>query len=254
MPFQSFHMPQSRQMNPLGASISSRTILTDFYQSDELNQMLCKFNAGGGQDDLKSELFAVLCEKPENTIIDLWMKKQLMYFATGIVQRMIFQKGSRFHRRYRSEVYEYNEAIYNEPNDEGAKDREKQLQELEQAIDKDLHWVEKAMIRLHQELGSMERISKETKISMKQVERIYKKGKEKIRTAMTGKMIGNYLLVTNEMLIDVPEDVTPDNVNEILEEVHEYMMQRLHGRIIPSKSKKNGYIKEIQPIKVKKVI
>jgi len=202
-------------MKDSGASISGRTILADFYQSAELNKMLSKFNAGGGQDDLKSELFD---------------------------------------RRYRMQVYEYNEAIYEEPNDESRIEREKQLQELEGAIEKDLHWVERAMIKLHQELGSMEKISKETKISMKQVDRIYKKGKEKIRTAMTGKMIGNYLLVSNEMLIDVPEDVTPDNINDILEEVHEYMMQRLHGRIIPSKSKKNGYIKEIQPIRVKKVI
>ena len=250
----SFLTQPLRQMKPSGVSISGRTILSDFYLSPELNQMLGKFNAGGGQEDLKSELFAVLCEKDEGTIIDLWAKKQLMFFATGIVQRMIFQKGNRFHRRYRGQVYEYNEAIYNEPTDDSRAERESQLQAMENAIDNNLHWVERAMIKLHQELGSMERISKETKISMKQVERIYKKGKEKIRTAMTGKMIGNYLLVTNEMLIDVPEDVTPDNVNDILEEVHEYMMQRLHGRIIPSKSKKNGYIKDIQPIKVKKVI
>jgi DNA-directed RNA polymerase specialized sigma24 family protein len=251
---QSFLMPQSKQMKPSGASISGHTILSEFYQSPELNQMLGKFNAGGGQDDLKSELFAVLCEKQESTIIELWAKKQLMFFATGIVQRMIFQKGNRFHRRYRQQVFEYSEAIYNEPTDDSRIEKEKRLQAMEEAIDKELHWVERAMIKLHQELGSMERISKETKISMKQVERIYKKGKEKIRTAMTGKMIGNYLLVTNEMLIDVPEDVTPDNINDILEEVHEYMMQRLHGRIIPSKSKKNGYIKDIQPIKVKQVI
>ena len=254
MPLTSFLMPQSRQTKDSGVSISGRTIITNLYLSHELDAMLSKFNAGGGQQDLKSELFAVLCEKPEETIIDLWAKNQLMYFCTGIVQRMIFQKGSRFHRRYRSEVYEYSEAIYQEPTDESSRDKEAKLQEMEKAIDNELHWVEKAMIKLHQELGSMEKISKETKISMKQVERIYKKGKEKIRTAMTGKMVGNYLVVTNEMLIDVPENVTPDNVNEILEEVHEYMVQRLHGRIIPSKQKTNGYIKEIQPIKVKKVI
>lgn len=250
----SFLTPQSRPMKPSGAFISGREILSNLFLSPELNTMLAKFNAGGGQEDLKSELFAVLCEKEENTIIDLWAKKQLMYFATGIVQRMIFQKGGRFQRRYRMQTLEYSEAIYNEPTDDSRIEKEKQLQAMEAAIDNNLHWVERAMIKLHQELGSMERISKETKISMKQVERIYKKGKEKIRTAMTGKMIGNYLLVTNEMLIDVPEDVTPDNINDILEEVHEYMMQRLHGRIIPSKSKKNGYIKDIQPIKVKKII
>lgn len=250
----SFLMPQSKQTKDSGASISAQKILADLYESEKLNQMLGKFNAGAGQDDLKSELFLVLCEKDENTIIDLWAKNQLMFFATGIVQRMIFQKGNRFNRRYRTKTIEFSEAIFDQPTDESKQERESQLQQMEQAIEKELHWVEKAMIKLHQELGSMERISKETKISMKQVDRIYKKGKEKIKTAMTGKVIGNYLLVTNEMLIDMPENVTPDNVNDILEEVHEYMIQRLHGRIIPSKSKKNGYIKEIQPIKVKKII
>lgn len=254
MPFQSYLTPQSKPMKPSGASISGCTILADFYQSPELQTMLGKFNAGGGQEDLKSELFAALCEKDENTIIDLWSKNQLMYYATAIVQRMIFQKGGRFQRRYRMQFYEFTESIYDEPNDESKFEREKQLSQLESAIDTELHWVEKSIIKLHQELGSLEKISKATKISINQVERIYRKGKEKIKTAMSGKLVGNYLVVTNEMLIDVPENVDAGNINEILEEVHDYMMQRLHGRIIPSKSKKNGYIKEIQPIKVKKVI
>jgi len=243
-----------KQTKDSGASTFGRTILAEFYQSPDLDKMLGKFNAGAGQDDLKSELFATLCEKKDELIIELFEKKQLMFYATGIVQRMIFQPNNRFYRRYRTQTYEYTEALFNEQTDDSKAERESQLQAMEQAIENDLHWVEKAMLKLHQELGSMEKISKETKISMKQIERIYKKGKEKIRTAMTGKMIGNYLLVTNEMLIDVPEDVTPDNINDILEDVHEYMMQRLHGRIIPSKGQKNGYIKEIQPIRVKKVI
>jgi hypothetical protein len=32
------------------------------------------------------------------------------------------------------------------------------------------------------------------------------------------------------------------------------MKARLEGRIIPSKQKTNGYIKELQPLRVKKVI
>ena len=243
-----------KQTKDSGASISGHKILTDLFNSADLNKMLSKFNAGGGQYDLKSELFAVLCEKPEEKIIELYQNKQLMFFATGIVQKMIFQTGGRFYRRYRSEVYEYKECIYNEKDDNSYIEKESRLQSMELAIDNDLHWVEKAVINLRQELGSIEKISKETKISMKQIDRIYKKAKEKVRTSMSGKIIGNYLLVTNEMLIDVPEDVTTDNINDILEEVHEYMMQRLHGRIIPSKGQKNGYIKEIQPIRVKKVI
>ena len=254
MPSTSFLTPQSKQMKDSDVFTSGRTILSELYTSPELDQMLSKFNAGGGQQDLKSELFVVLCEKSEESIIDLWSKKQLMFFCTGVVKRMLFQKNNRFHRTYRTEVHEYNDAIFEEPNDESRKEREKQLQEMEDAIETKLHWVEKAMVKLHQELGSMEKISKETKISMKQVSRIYSKGKEKIKTSMLGKTIGSYVVVTNEMVIDVPETVSPENINDILEEVHEYMVQRLHGRIIPSKQKTNGYIKDIQPLRVKKVI
>ena len=247
-------MQQLKQTKDSDVFTFARTIIADLFLNPEIDKMLAKFNAGAGQDDLKSELFATLCEKKNELIVDLYQKKQLMFYATGIVQRSIFQKGNKFNRTYRRKTCEFTEELFNEQTDDSRAEREGQLQAMEQAIEKDLHWVEKAMLKLHQELGSMEKISKETKISMKQVDRIYKKGKEKIRTAMTGKVIGNYILITNEMLLDMPENVTPDNINDILEEVHEYMVQRLHGRIIPSKSKKNGYIKDIQPIRVKKVI
>ena len=247
-------MQPLKPINPLAASITSRSIISDLWSDPKLTEMLSKFNAGAGQEDLKSELFAVLCEKDENFIIELWSKKQLLYYCTGIVQKMIFQTGGRFSRRYRTQSYEYTEAILNTSDEEYNVDKEKKLQDLEKALDKDLHWVEKAMVNLHQDLGSMERISKATKISMKQVDRIYKKAKEKIKTSLSGKLMGNYILVDCEFVLDIPQDVTPDNINEILDETLEYMKMRLEGRMIPSKEKTNGYIKEMRPLKAKKVI
>ncbi len=217
--------------------------------------MLGKFNAGGGQEDLKSELFAALCEKDESLIIDLHNKGQLLFYATGIVQRMIFQPGGRFARRYRMQTYEFSEAMLTIPEPtEDKHEKEQKLNKLEKAIDKDLHWVEKSILQLHQDLGSMEKISRDTKISMKQVKRIYDKTKEKLRTSIGGKLMGNYIVVTQEIVIDVPEEVTAGNINEILDEALEYMRARLEGRIIPSKQKTNGYIKELHPLRVKKVI
>lgn len=247
-------MPQSRQINPSAASITSRSIISNLWSDPKLNEMLSKFNAGAGQDDLKSELFAVLCEKDESFILDLWSKNQLIYFCTGVVQRMIFQSGNRFHRRYRTQSYEFTEAILNTTDEVYNADKEKRLQDLETAIDKDLHWVEKAMVNLHQDLGSMEKISKVTKISFNQVDRIYKKAKEKLKTSLSGKLMGNYIVVSSEFVLDIPQDVTPDNINDILDETLEYMRMRLEGRMIPSKEKTNGYIKEIKPLKAKKII
>jgi hypothetical protein len=247
-------MPQSKQINPLDASITSRTIISNLWSDPKLNEMLAKFNAGAGQDDLKSELFAVLCEKENDFICDLWAKKQLLFYCTGIVQRMIFQPGNRFHRRYRTQSYEFTEAILNTTDEAYNIDKEKRLQDLEAAMDKDLHWVEKSMIKLHQDLGSMEKISKVTKISFNQVDRIYKKAKEKLRTSLSGKLMGNYIVISGEFVLDIPQDVTPDNINDILDETLDYMRMRLEGRMIPSKEKTNGYIKEIKPLKAKKII
>lgn len=247
-------MPQLKQINPSAAYITSRTIISNLWADPKLNEMLSKFNAGGGQEDLKSELFAVLCEKDNDFICDLWAKKQLLFYCTGVVQRMIFQPGNRFHRRYRTQSYEYTEAMLNVSDDGYNAEKESKLQNLEAAIEKDLHWVERSMVKLHQDLGSMERISKATKISMKQVDRIYKKAKEKIKTSLSGKLMGNYIVVTNEFVLDIPQDVTPDNINDILDETLEYMRMRLEGRMIPSKEKTNGYIKDIKPLKAKKVI
>jgi hypothetical protein len=247
-------MPQLKRISPSAVSITSRSIISNLWADPKLNDMLSKFNAGAGQEDLKSELFAVLCEKENDFICDLWAKKQLLFYCTGIVQKMIFQPGNRFHRRYRTQSYEYTEAMLNVSDDGYNADKESKLQNLEAAIEKDLHWVERSMVKLHQDLGSMERISKATKISMKQVDRIYKKAKEKIKTSLSGKLMGNYIVVTNEFVLDIPQDVTPDNINDILDETLEYMRMRLEGRMIPSKEKTNGYIKDIKPLKAKKVI
>ena len=238
----------------MDVSTSSRSILSSLFNDPRTDQMLAKFNAGGGQLDLKSELFAALCEKDEQLICDLQAKGQLLFYATGIVQRMIFQTGGRFSRRYRTQTYEFSEDILNEANEPVNTDKEVKLQALEDAIENKLHWVEKSILDLYKDMGSVEKISKATKISSKQVKRIYDKTKEKLRTSVSGKLMGNYIVVTQELILDMPDTVTPDNINDILDETLEYMRQRLEGRIIPSKQKTNGYIKELQPLRVKKVI
>ena len=240
-------------MKPSDASITSRMILSDLFKDSRIDIMLSKFNAGGGAEDLKSELFATLCEKSEDLICDLYNKKQLLYYATAIVQKMIFQPNSRFYRRYRTQSYEYSEAILNQ-SEEQSEDKEKHLEKLEKAIEKDLHWVEQSVLKLHQDLGSIDEISRRTKISYNQVNRIYTKSKEKLKTSILGKIMGNYIVINAEMVLDIPDSVTPENVNNIIDETLDYLKVRLENRLIPSKEKTNGYIKEIRPIKIKSVI
>jgi hypothetical protein len=221
--------------------------------------MLSKHNAGSGQDDLKSELFEVLCFKEDQFIIDLHNKNQLMYYCTGIVQKFVYQTGGRFHRRYRGQVYEFVEDILSTPDESQKKEMEKYLVEMETAIDNDLHWVEKTIVNLYKEHGSVAKVSEATKvgrhkINEMQVSRILSKSKEKLKSKLCGKLMGNYLVIQNEMVLDVPDEVTPETINDIMDEVLDYMKQRLEGRVIPSKIKTNGYIKSISPLRVKTII
>lgn len=225
-------------------------ILTELYNSLKLNEMLSKFNAGGGNEDLKSELFAVLCEKPEDKLIELHTNGQLMYFATGIVQRMIFQKGSRFQRMYRASVYEYTDSMLSEPDDTSALDKEKQIEAIEKGIGT-LHWVEQTMLGLWQNQGDMISISRKTEIPYRQVQRIMKNAKTKLMSEVSGKIFGNYIVANMEIVLDCEDNVTPDNIIEILEGTLDYLKYMVESRQIPAQK---CFIKELKPIRVKKII
>ncbi len=62
----------------------------------------------------------------------------------------------------------------------------------------------------------------------------------------------SHIVVANmDIIFDINESVCPDNINEILEAAWEYISYRIKGTKIPSSE---NYIKEIKPIKLKRII
>lgn len=53
------------------------------------------------RDDLKQELFVILCEMPDSKIEALHTNNQLRYYVTRIVLNMIASSTSPFHKKYR---------------------------------------------------------------------------------------------------------------------------------------------------------
>jgi len=147
-------------MNHSDAITTKSKILTDLFNDPRIEQLISKHNAGAGNEDLRCELFATLCEKPSDLIIDLSSKGEIMYYATRIIQNMIFQKNSKFHRTYRKSIYEYTDGMAGNVDD-SAKEKELQLTKMEQVIETDLHWVEQSVLKLWQEKGSFAKISEE---------------------------------------------------------------------------------------------
>lgn len=58
------------------------------------------------REDLKQELFLVLCEKSDTFIEDLHKKNQLKFYATRIILNMIASNTSPFYKKFRGFVNE----------------------------------------------------------------------------------------------------------------------------------------------------
>lgn len=84
-------------------------ILSDLYRSKDLEDLIQKMNPAHLRDDLKQELFVILCSKSESIITSLYQKSQLRYYVTRVVLNMIQSSSSPFHKMYRQYLKELRE-------------------------------------------------------------------------------------------------------------------------------------------------
>lgn len=87
-------------------AVQMRTkILTDLYNSKDIETLLSKMEPADLRGDLKQELFVVLAEKDPLFIEELHFKKQLNFYAVRIVLNMVKSSSSRFHHMYRKHLF-----------------------------------------------------------------------------------------------------------------------------------------------------
>jgi len=93
-------------------------ILIEFWKSEEVNNAFSKMHPIELQDDLKSEVFLILCEMPETKLIDLYDKKQLRFYLVRIMLNLIQSTDKKFYQKYRNFTelvgYEKKDEEYNE--------------------------------------------------------------------------------------------------------------------------------------------
>jgi hypothetical protein len=95
------------------------------------------------QDDLKSEVFLILAELPEQKLIDLYNKKQLRFYVVRIMLNLVQNSNNQFYKRYRNFVeYTAQEIVESYQEDIS--------QKVRLSVD-DLHWYKKELLRLYTE-------------------------------------------------------------------------------------------------------
>lgn len=136
-------------------------IISKMYLDKDLNQAIGKMQPVELQDDLKQEIFLVLCEMTEERLLDMWDKGYLKYFLVRTMLNMAKSDRSTFYNQFRRTFTEYTE-IHDTP------DEFHDPTEMDIKLDKSLkilHWYEKEIFRLYSENGqNILKLSRETKI------------------------------------------------------------------------------------------
>ena len=116
-------------------------ILIEFWKSEEVNNAFSKMHPIELQDDLKAEVFLILCEMPETKLIDLYDKKQLRFYLVRIMLNLIQSTDKKFHQKYRN----FTELVgYEKKDEEYSEDIIKVNEHIE-----NLYWYKQEIFRLY---------------------------------------------------------------------------------------------------------
>lgn len=114
-------------------------IISELWSSDDLNEALKKMKPVEIQEDLKSELFLIICEIDESKLIDLYDKKQLKFYIVRIMLNLVQSSKNKFFKNYRN-FEEYNETEKPDEQDEPI--------EVMDYIES-LYWYQKEILKLY---------------------------------------------------------------------------------------------------------
>lgn len=116
-------------------------ILTEFYNSVEVNDAISKMHPVELQEDLKGELFLILAELPEEKLIGLYQAKQLRFYVVRVMLNLVRSTDKKFYGKYRNFV-EYEER-------EIADETQSDPTEFISKYFEGLYWYEKELLRLY---------------------------------------------------------------------------------------------------------
>lgn len=131
--------------------MTKNEIITKLYIDKDIAEAIGKMNPVELQDDLRSEMFLVLCEMPEERLLNMHEQGFLKFYLVRTMLSMIKSDRSTFHNKYRKVYTEWTEA--NDRPDESNHVSSLELNEkLNKALEP-LHWYEKKVLEEYAENG-----------------------------------------------------------------------------------------------------
>lgn len=233
--------------------MNKETIITQMYLDKDINQAISKMQPVELQDDLRQEIFLVLCEMNDERLCGMWTSGYLKYFIVRTMLNMAKSDRSTFFNMFRKSFTEYCD------NYEKADDSSGVDEEMDGKLKKsmgELHWYEKNVFEQYAENGrNILKLSRDTKIPYRSLFKTVTKVKKKLSKAVRKedntqkKLIGNFIHAGLDVVIDINKETDMDALLDIMDEVNEFIREKVEGR-----SKDDVCIKSIGGLRIKTVI
>lgn len=233
--------------------MNKHDIILQMYLDKDISQAISKMQPVELQDDLKQEIFLVLCEMNDERLCGMWTSGYLKYFVVRTMLNMAKSDRSTFFNMFRKSFSEYCDNY--EKADEISGVDEEMDGKLKKSMG-ELHWYEKNLFEHYAENGrNILKLSRDTKIPYRSLFKTVTKVKKKLSKAVRKedntqkKLIGNFIHAGLDVVIDINKETDMDALLDIMDEVNEYIREKVQGR-----SKDDVCIKTIGGLRIKTVI
>lgn len=148
-------------------------IISLMYNSPDINEAIGKMQPYELQDDLRQEVFLVLCEMNEEKLFEMYEQGYLKYFIVRTILNMAKSDRSNFYKKFR-QLYQEIPLSYEVKKEEYDETLVEKLEEGMQV----LHWYEAELLKLYAENGkNLLAISRDTKIPYRSLLKTIRKAK-----------------------------------------------------------------------------
>ena len=150
-------------------------IIADLFTSKDFNSCIKKMKPESLQDELKAEVALILCEKPEEVIIELWELGKLKFYTVRIILNLMQSSSSPFYKKFRVSNVELSEIIepiiveYDHRKDAA-------INEIE-----NLYWYDREILKLYGEYGTYRKVEEVTGIPFESIYKTVQKASLQIR-------------------------------------------------------------------------
>lgn len=218
-------------------------IIADMYRNKDVADAIGKMEPEALRDDLRQEIFQVLCELPEDRLLEMHREGWLKWFIVRTMLNMIKSDRSTFWYKFRRQFVEVTDEMGREP--EAPEDDARDQGRVRQGVN-GLHWYEAKLIEIYAANGqNIAKISRETGIPYRSLFKTIKKVKEKLKKEVREERAPPSV-ATVRLSLEIIVQVSPATPDEIMQTIDN--MDRVAKMTLPEACrlmKYNGFtIKE----------